>query len=438
MANSALFLRIEEQYVDHLVDILSPSLYTSMAQLYEHSVKIAAQTNRPGDIIAIFRSLLDGVDNWNQSKLEAITEQIKKETSSSNYLDSLIKCVVKSNIILLSYSNQVSDSIGQKFYENLSTVNFLHKCYSFCANDAFNNPWLFLIYDENGNAIPALEVRRNMLVIKANIDLAIKRAVRKMMPLELLTQEFLLNTVDIIANKGYQFELLDQVQGQVGQLQAKRSERISKPQTLQSKLAGAGPSSNVSNVSNPTVPGIAQYQDIDALIKSEAAKTPAEKVKTLLDLDAKSESRQKQLQTMQTRKSSEKNKFKPPTARPSNEDRAAIRPSGDRPEKPRHQGKTYADEDIDIKEFDDQETIEADEDDDDVRETALTTSSVGQGLQIVLDSGKKNASGKSPNKKTHGQPDFDTERVEPGSGNVIERYGKSSRQSVRTKTKKSN
>jgi hypothetical protein len=400
MANSALLLRIEEQYVEHLVDILAPSLYSSMTQLYEQAVHVATKSGRPNEVIGLFQNFLAQVDDWNQTKLNDITTRIKADTNSTTYLDNLIRCVVKSNIVLLSYANQVSESIGQRFYDNLSTTDFLHKCYSICANDAYNNPWLFQIYVDGtvSHQLPALEIRRNMLVIKANIDLAIKKAVRKMMPLELLTQEFLTNTIGII-NKGYQVELVGSV-----------------PSNPQTRLSPAKfmPTANLAGglgTKDKKIPSIAQHQDIDALMKSEASKSPAEKVKSLMALDAKSDEQQKKL--LQQKKSSEKSRDKIPTG--SKQKHTSPKP------------KTYADEDIDDlgEEFEDQETVDVDDDDDDdIGELALTTSTGGKGMQIVLDSNKTSKTKPVIHNKME---DFGTERVTPGHANVVERYGKSSK-----------
>ena len=111
---------------------------------------------------------------WNRIKDE--TDRIKISSGTSEYLDDLIKAVVHSNIVFLTYSNRISDLIARNFFNNVTTENFIHRCYIECCKDAYNNPYFF------DHTASSLEFKRNQIIITNQIKDGISRSVRKILP----------------------------------------------------------------------------------------------------------------------------------------------------------------------------------------------------------------------------------------------------------------
>lgn len=190
--NVALFLEIKNEYSEHLIDTLMPFIYEGLRSLYNDATKIAKEGEGNDKVLMIFQKLLQSVDNWTVIDIDKETNRIKQASGTSEYLDDLVKAVIKSNIILLSYSNSISTLIAQSFYNNLSTPNLIHRCYIECAKDAHNNPFLFF------HEVTPMDYKRNQIIVQQNIQSAIIRAIRKVLPIPLILKEYLANSVSII------------------------------------------------------------------------------------------------------------------------------------------------------------------------------------------------------------------------------------------------
>jgi len=190
--NVALFLEIKNEYTEHLVDTLTPYIYEGLSSIYKQAVNIAYESNAEDKILLIFQKLLQSVDSWNQLKIDEETNRIKQLSNTADYLDDLVKAVIKSNIILLTYSNSISNIIGQTVYSSITTSTFVHRCYTECAKDVHNNPFLFY------HKVKSMEAKRSQIIVQQNIQTAIIRAVRKILPIGMILKEYLLNSVNII------------------------------------------------------------------------------------------------------------------------------------------------------------------------------------------------------------------------------------------------
>lgn len=190
--NVALFLEIKNEYTEHLVDTISPYIYEGLTILYKEAVRVADQSGDDKKTLIIFQKILKGIDFWNQKRIDDETERIKQMSRTADYLDDLVKAVIKSNIILLAYSNTISNVIGQTFYNSLTTSTLIHRCYTECGKYAHNNPYLFF------HDIEPMDYKRNQIIINQNIQLGIARAIRKILPISLILKEYLVNSVNII------------------------------------------------------------------------------------------------------------------------------------------------------------------------------------------------------------------------------------------------
>lgn len=190
--NVSLFLEIKNEYTEHLIDTISPFIYEGMNSIYREAVNIAQGADSNDKILLIFQKLLKSISDWNQNKIDEETNRIKIASNTSEYLDDLVKAVIKSNIILLTYSNSISNMIAQTFYNNLTTSTLIHRCYTECAKDIHNNPYLFF------HDVHQMDFKRNQIIIQQNIQSGISRAIRKILPISVILKEYLVNSVNII------------------------------------------------------------------------------------------------------------------------------------------------------------------------------------------------------------------------------------------------
>jgi len=188
----AFFLESKNEYAEHLVDTLSPYIYEGLTSIYKEAVRLAKEINREGNTLMIFQKLLQSIGNWSQLRIVEETNRIKQLSNTADYMDDLIKAVIKSNIILLTYSNNISNVIGQSFYNSLTTSTFIHRCYTECGKDAHNNPYLFF------HDVEPMEYKRNQIIIQQHIQAGITRAVRKILPISMILKEYLINSINII------------------------------------------------------------------------------------------------------------------------------------------------------------------------------------------------------------------------------------------------
>ncbi|AYV85003.1 MAG: hypothetical protein Satyrvirus2_14 [Satyrvirus sp.] len=190
--NVSLFLEIKSEYTEHVTDVLTPFIYEGLNSLYKEAVRISKEQNNKERLLMIFQKLLKDIDEWNQSMIVEETNRIKQMSNTSEYFDDLVKAVIKSNIILLSYSNSISNIIAQSFYNSFTTATFVHRCYTECGKDAHNYPFLFY------HDVDPMDYKRNQVIIKQNIQQGITRAIRKILPISLILKEYLINSVNII------------------------------------------------------------------------------------------------------------------------------------------------------------------------------------------------------------------------------------------------
>jgi hypothetical protein len=190
--NVPLFLEIRNEYTEHLVDTITPYIYEGLTSIYKDAVRLAEETNCDKKTLFIFQKLLQSINNWNQIRINEETIRIKQQSNTADYLDDLVKAVIKSNIILLAYSNTISNNIGQSFYNSLTTSMFIHRCYTECGKYAHNNPYLFF------HDVEPMDYKRNQIIIHSKIQEGITRAIRKILPISLILKEYLVNSINIV------------------------------------------------------------------------------------------------------------------------------------------------------------------------------------------------------------------------------------------------
>ena len=171
------------EYTIQLTNILVPIIYEGITSIYEDAMKIANQDEE----LKTFQIFLKKIPKWNNSLLENETKRILYISTCSELLINLVNAVIKANIMILTNthpSNKSSLKINTKF----DFKEFIHNCYIESARIFYNNPYLFYhkhsIYDIN----------RNQKDAKDNIKNAIIEAIRKMLPLKMIINEYLGNS----------------------------------------------------------------------------------------------------------------------------------------------------------------------------------------------------------------------------------------------------
>ena len=261
--NVAIFLEIKNEYTEHLVETLTPYIYEGLTSIYREAVKIADDTNNKDKTLLIFQKLLQSIDIWNQVRINEETNRIKQLSNTADYLDDLVKAVIKSNIILLTYSNNVSNIIGQSFYNTFATSSFIHRCYTECGKDSHNNPYLFF------HDIDPMDYKRNQIIIQQHIQSGITRAVRKILPISMILKEYLINSINIIQEPP-KIELL----GTNG--------KVLEPTNPQ--LNNAATQLALPNISDKKIDEKMEKAIVKA-IKTENNKTDQQKVQTIMEID---------------------------------------------------------------------------------------------------------------------------------------------------------
>lgn len=180
-------VEVKNEYTTQLVNILSPHIYDGIYSIYEESVNIA--TNKLKDtkkILKTFQKLLFQIQRWNQDLINRETERIQSE-SKCEWVDDLIKAVIKANIILLTNTtpNYSFNTIDTRIYQNVQMNNFIHKCYLECAMNFINSAYLFNHFKG------AEEIQKNQKKILNIIQECIKEAIRKMLPFKYMLHKYL-------------------------------------------------------------------------------------------------------------------------------------------------------------------------------------------------------------------------------------------------------
>lgn len=191
-------VEIKQEYTNFLTNILTPFIYEGIKSLYDAALKEENNLKEKAihdpnvqilGVLKIFQMYLRDIQNLNNHAIQTETERIKEKSKCSEWFDDLIKAVIKSNIILLTYnaSGKKCKLVNQKHHENIQTESFIHKCYIECARSFFNYPEIF--YHKYSN----IDIKRNQREAYDIIKNAISEAIRKMLPIKLILKEYLKN-----------------------------------------------------------------------------------------------------------------------------------------------------------------------------------------------------------------------------------------------------
>jgi hypothetical protein len=189
---------IKSEYTEFLIYILSPLIFEGMKSLYEKAIeqeqkyiqmsKDNINIKNPG-VFKIFQHFLKNIQTLNQNIIEAEMIRIRDASKHADIFEKLIKAVIKSNIILLTYnaSGQQCKLVNEKLHEKIDCKNFIHKVYIESAKHFYNAPELFW------HNLPPLEIKKNQRECINMINKAIMIAIKELMPMNDILTEYLKN-----------------------------------------------------------------------------------------------------------------------------------------------------------------------------------------------------------------------------------------------------
>lgn len=192
---------IKEEYTTFLINIMNPFIYEGIKSVYSFAMnahkeflergKYDAETKSPG-ILKLFQLSLKEIQTLNNHSIEIETNRIKAGSKCSEWFDDLVRAVIKSHIVLLTFSNtrKHPEILKEQFHNKIEIKDFIHKCYIESAKLIYNNPELFW------HEFPPLEIKRNQREACNLIKLAIQEAIRKMLPYKIILREYLQNDYD--------------------------------------------------------------------------------------------------------------------------------------------------------------------------------------------------------------------------------------------------
>ena len=174
--NINLLVEIKKEYTQHLLNILSPVIFSGLTSIYD-TAKKNAQHNT---VLKTFQSCLKRIPDW---KNDIITKESKrildKTNSTAPFLPELVQAVFKANIKILAVD------VPSNVYQELTFPTFIKNIYIECAREFWIDPYLF--YQD----CSAMEIKRNNIVILRIIRTCIENAIRKTLPMKLILDKYL-------------------------------------------------------------------------------------------------------------------------------------------------------------------------------------------------------------------------------------------------------
>lgn len=189
---------IKCEYLTYLTDVLVPLIYEGLQSIYNHAldqhtkfeeyVQTYPNAKNPG-IIKIFQACLKDIPSLSAGAIEIEVKRIKEFSRCSEWFDDLVKAVIKSYIVLLTYnsSGKTCKLVNEKFHEKINVSEFIHKCYMECAIVFYNNPELF--WNEHPTETSQICKKSAYKYVRQ----CIIDAIHKMLPIKLILQEYLSN-----------------------------------------------------------------------------------------------------------------------------------------------------------------------------------------------------------------------------------------------------
>ncbi len=145
---------IKNEYTTFLVNLITPFIYEGIKSVYSFALNAHKEFTERGKhdptvkspgILKIFQLSLKEIPTLNNNSIEIETGRIKSGCKCSDWFDDLVRAVIKSNIVLLTFSNpkKCPEIVKEQYHNKIEIKDFIHKCYIESARLIYNNPELF-------------------------------------------------------------------------------------------------------------------------------------------------------------------------------------------------------------------------------------------------------------------------------------------------------
>ena len=113
--NNINIVVIKDEYTTFLVNILTPFIYEGLLSIYNTSITAHSKLINDNNIcnksipsfLQLFQTCLKDIQYLNNTSIVKQVERIKTNCECTEWIDSLFKSVIKSNIMLLTFSNYI-------------------------------------------------------------------------------------------------------------------------------------------------------------------------------------------------------------------------------------------------------------------------------------------------------------------------------------------
>lgn len=185
-------------YTDYLLNVLSPIIYFGLKHIYKDAQNMEAQIveaekvnpsiKNPG-VLILFQHFISALDKWTDATVEQETNRIRSASGCADIFDDLIRAVIKSHIIVLTYtaSKKTCKIVQERLHEKVEIKAFIHCCYLECGKIFYDHPTLF--YHDFSNS----ELKENERKIYQLIKIGIKNGIKRVLPMKQILNEYLSN-----------------------------------------------------------------------------------------------------------------------------------------------------------------------------------------------------------------------------------------------------
>jgi hypothetical protein len=191
-------VKINEIYEEHLMSIMIPGIYEGLRQTFNEAMKYEVKFNdvsksnpnvEKKNRLQLFQGFLRAIDRNGVQQMRDETDRIKSSSGTADIFDVLVKAVVKSKILLMTYNVDVKrrNLIDTRYHDTVVIHDFVHSCYIESAQIFHNKPELFWQTED------VMVNTNNVVEIHRNIRIAVENAIRKALPMQDIILEFLEN-----------------------------------------------------------------------------------------------------------------------------------------------------------------------------------------------------------------------------------------------------
>lgn len=183
-------------YTDYLLNVFSPLVYYGLKSVYERAIteekkyvegaKLDPSIKNPG-VIVLFQYFLRELETMNDEMIEQETGRFRDSSGCADIFDDLIRAVIKSHIIVLTFnaSGKACRVVKDKLHERVEPKSFVHKCYLECSRIFFDHPRLFF------HEFPINERKDNERIIYQLVKVGIKNGIKRCLPMKAILEEYL-------------------------------------------------------------------------------------------------------------------------------------------------------------------------------------------------------------------------------------------------------